>query len=86
MALAKGATIGDNRLPAGQSQRGDQEQNKYGTRSHRDSLEKIEKEQTQSHGSIVEPRRNQSEITMVILTIYLWARSARPESPPLERS
>jgi hypothetical protein len=47
--LASGSTADDDRRTAGQSERDDQEQNKYSTRSHGDSLEKTEKEQVQTH-------------------------------------
>lgn len=67
--LANGSTADDDHRTAGQSERGDQEQNKYRTRSHGDSLEKTEKEQTQFHWNIVQLSRSLSEITMVILTI-----------------
>lgn len=65
--LGQGATAGDDRRTAGQSEPDDQEYNQYCTHSNCDSLKKAEKEQIQSHGEIVQLSGRLSEITMVTL-------------------
>jgi hypothetical protein len=67
--LANVATVGDDRRTAGQSERDDQEQHQYRSRSYSDALEKPEKGKTQTHGNIVRLPRRRSEITMVMLTV-----------------
>jgi hypothetical protein len=63
----------DRRTP-GHQEPNDQEQNKYGTGSHRDWLQKTEEKDTQVHGNILQLPGRLGDITMMLVLLRAGSR------------